>query len=581
MPHPAGVCMHGGVRTTSPERKAWRCLTGPWPWLLVLGAVAVVYHRVPQHRFVNFDDPMFIFDNSRVAGGLTGEGFRWAWTNKDAVLWQPLAWLGHMAVATVGGVAPGPHLVANVVLHALNAGLLVLVMRRLTGRAGCSLVAGLLFAVHPVNVEVAAWASQLKTTLSTAFFLTGLLAYTRPAGRWPALAGCGLSMLAKPMLGTFPALLMLLDRWPLGRAPAPGERGRWLRGHLPAVLLAAGLLAFTVLPWVAPAATDVAAMQAPDWRRLASVPVNIVASLGLYVWPVDLAVFYEERLGHSPLQVLAAVALLAGISGLGWRLRDTRPELLLGWGWFLLLILPSSGVLRAGQHAVADRYLYVPGIGLLIMGVWTVARAGLVVRVAWLPVALTVLIAGLLGWQAHRQTDYWVDSVALWRRVADVTTPGAVTHVNLGNALLAAGRMREAETELQAAARLEPDNPRAHLNLAIIAHQTGRINEAVALAERARVCAPRDARVLSTLGSLLDEVGRSGEALGLLEAAVRLDPRLPEAQLNLGVLLAKSGQLARAEVCFEQALHLRPEDPAAAANLNLVRRQRQAAGRSD
>ncbi|RXK53436.1 tetratricopeptide repeat protein [Oleiharenicola lentus] len=568
--------MHGGVRTSSPEPKAWRCLTGPWPWLLVFAAVAAVYHRVPHHRFVNFDDPMFIFENTRVAGGLTWEGFRWAWTNKDAVLWQPLAWLGHMTVATVGGVAPAPHLVANVALHALNAGLLVVVLRRLTGRAGCSLAAGLLFAVHPVNVEVAAWASQLKTTLSTAFFLTGLLAYSQPAGRWPSLVGCGLSMLAKPMLGTFPGLLMLLDRWPLGRAPAPGAWGRWLRGHLPAVLVAAGLLAFTVLPWVAPAANDVAAMQAPDWRRLASVPVNIVASLGLYVWPVDLAVFYEERLGHSPLQVLAAVALLAGISGLGWRWRHTRPELLLGWGWFLLLILPSSGVLRAGQHAVADRYLYVPGIGLLLMGVWTVARTGLMSRVAWLPATATILTAGLLGWQAHRQADYWADSVALWQRVADVASASATTHQNLGNALLTAGRWQEAETELQAAARLEPDNPRAHLNLAIIAHQTGRIAEAVTLAERARVCAPRDARVLSTLGSLLDEVGRTGEGLRLLEEAVRLDPRLPEAQLNLGVLLAKSGQLARAEVCFEQALRLRPGDPSAVANLNLVRRQRQA-----
>lgn len=559
-----------------PERNPQRHLTGAWPWLLVFLAVAAVYHRVPHHRFVNFDDPMFIFENSRVAGGLTWEGFRWAWTNKDAVLWQPLAWLGHMGVASVGGIAPGPHLVANVALHALNAGLLALVLRRLTGRAGCSLAAGLLFAVHPVNVEVAAWASQLKTTLSTAFFLTGLLAYTQPAARWPALAGCGLSMLAKPMLGTFPALLMLLDRWPLGRAPAPGARWRWLRGHLPAVALAAGLLALTVVPWVAPAASDVAAMQAPDWRRLAAVPVNIVASLGLYVWPVDLAVFYEERLGHTPLQVLAAVALLAGISGLAWRLRHVRPELLLGWSWFLLLLLPSSGVLRAGQHAVADRYLYVPGIGLLIMVVWSAARMEFDRRISWLPTALAILTAGVLGVLAHRQADHWTDSVALWRRVADVAPPSAVGHNNLGNALLAAGRLREAEAELQAAARLEPDNPRAYLNLAVIAHQTGRTHEAVALAEQARVCAPRDARVLSSLGSLLDETGRTGEGLQLLEEAVRLDPRLPEAQLNLGVLLAKSGQLARAESCFEQALRLRPGDPVAAGNLNLVRRQRQA-----
>ena len=555
-----------------------RCLAGPWPWLLALLAVAAVYHHVPHHRFVNFDDPMFIFENTRVAGGLTWEGFRWAWLNKDAVLWQPLAWLGHMAVASVGGVAPAPHLVANLALHALNAGLLVLVLRRLTGRAGCSLATGLLFAVHPVNVEVAAWASQLKTTLSTAFFLTGLLAYARPTGRWPALAGCGLSMLAKPMLATFPALLMLLDRWPLGRAPAPATRGRWLVGHLPALVLAAGLLTLTIIPWVAPAATDMAAMQAPDWRRLASVPVNIVASLGLYVWPADLAVFYEERLGHSPMHLLAAGALLAGISVLAWRLRNTRPELLLGWGWFLILFLPSSGVLRAGQHAVADRYLYAPGIGLLIMVVWSVARMDFSRRFPRLMTTLTVLTVVIFGWLAHRQADHWADSVALWRRVADVTAPGAVTRLNLGNALLAAGRLREAEAELQAAVRLEPANPRGHLNLAVIAHQTGRIKEAVAFAERARVCAPHDARVLSSLGSLLDEVGRSAEGLLMLEEAVRLDPRLPEAWLNLGVLLAKSGQLTRAESCFEQALRLRPGDPVAGANLDLVRRELQAGG---
>ncbi len=550
-------------------------------WLALAVAIAVVYRGVERHRFVNFDDPMYLYENGHVSAGLTAEGLRWAWTNKDTLQWQPVAWMAHMFVSGTAGMQPAPHLLANLLLHALNAGLLFALLRALTGAPGRSFAVALLFALHPVNVETAAWASQLKSTLSTAFGLGALLAYARSARRGGgfspgALGLLLLSLLAKPMLVAFPVLLALVDFWPLRRLPAargpgaPAAWGRWLLEKAPYLVAVAAIALVTALPWGAH--PEMNTVHGPDWPRLAAVPCNYVRYLGLLFWPARLAVLYPENLDYPRLQVAGALLLLLGVTFAAWRLRRRQPALLVGWGWFLFTLFPVSGIVQLGPQGIADRYLYVPGIGLLLAAVWLAADA-LGGRARFWPPVLTGLAAVVCGGLAHTQAGYWENSLTLWTRAAAVTPPSAVRHVNLGNALLDAGRDAEAETEFAAAIALAASDPRPYVNLAIIARRRGDPVRAVALLRHALALAPKDARIYSNLGSLLDDLGEKREARSLLEKAVELRPDLAEARINLGVLLASAGDLDRALACFEAAARLKPGDPAVEQNLQLVRRQ--------
>lgn len=553
---------------------------GSAPGIIALGlAIGAVYGGVWAHQFVNFDDPMFLSENTHVIAGLTTGSIRWAWTNKDALLWQPLAWMGHMTVSQFAGMQPAPHLLANLGLHWLNAALLYALLRSLTGAAGRSFAVALLFAVHPANVDTVAWASQLKTTLSTACFLASLLAYTASARRGERFNGgvllaFALSLLAKPMVLLFPVLLALLDFWPLRQVPPLDRRGwiRWLGPKIPFVVVAVAVVAVTVVPWAATTAVDMDTVHAPEWRRLAAVPGNYLTYLRLCVWPVDLAVLYPEQLDQPPLRVAGATLLLAGISAAAWLTRRRFPALLVGWGWFVVTLLPASGLVRPGQHAVADHYFYVPGIGLFLAAVWLVADLP---AVAWRPLRPGLLgaVALVAGWVAHAQVKYWQNSVTLWEHAAAVTPPSPAGQVNLGNALLGAGRDREAERAFNAALGLAGNDFRPYVNLAVIAQRRGDNAGAISLLRQALRLAPAEARILSNLGSLLQDAGQVPEARQLLERAVALRPELAEAQINLGVLLAQTGDLPRALVCFQAAVRLRPDDPVAQQNLQLVLRQ--------
>ncbi|MFI5336018.1 MAG: tetratricopeptide repeat protein [Opitutales bacterium] len=550
-------------------------------WVVLVAAVLAVYHGLGRHRFVNFDDPMYIYENGHVTAGLTAGDLHWAWTNKEALQWEPFTWMAHQSVCTLAGRQPAPHLLVNLALHALNAGLLFTVLWRLTGATGRSFAVALLFAVHPVNVETAAWASQLKSTLSMLFFLLALLAYTRTARRGGgsnrlALLALLASLLAKPMMFFFPLLLALLDFWPLGLLPpihGPAVRtawNRWLNGKLPFFLLVGVLGVTAVLPWGSH--PEMAAVHGFGWSRLAALPCRYAGYLGLLFWPANLAVLYPDQLDYPLLATAGSFVLLAGITVLAWRWRHRQPALLVGWGWYLLTMLPMSGVLRFGLQGMADRYLYVPAIGIFLAVVWLVADA---MAGRWRllrPVCLGA-VALLLAWQAHAQVAYWENSLTLWRHAAAVTPPSPVQHTNLGNALLEAGRDSEAEAEFRAAISMGSNDPRPYVNLAVIAQHRRDIAGAITLLRQALVLAPADARIHSNLGSLLQDAGQMAEARSHLERAVVLRPDLAEAQINLGVLLAQSGELARARECFEAALHLRPGDPVAWSNLQLVLRQ--------
>jgi Flp pilus assembly protein TadD len=549
--------------------------------------LAAVYGQVGWHQLVNFDDPAYLYENSQVRAGLTAGGWHWAWVNKEVGMWHPLTWLVHMLVSDIGQGRPGAHLLANLGCHWTNALLLFLLLRRATGAGGRSVAVALLFALHPVNVETVAWASQLKSTLSTVFLLGTLLAYTAYArsgdGRAYGLAllSAVFGLLAKPMLVSLPLLLLLWDFWPLGRIrgiAAPGEGVSWrrlLEEKVPFVLLALAGVILTLLPWGPQGAVNpVSSISAHGfpWERMLTAPINYLRYLAMFFRPVDLAVYYPHLSAGGAGRVGGAILLLAVISLLAWRNRRACPALFFGWGWFLVATLPVSGVLVIGPHDWADRYLYVPEMGLLVAVVWLVDEfAGAPAR-RW-PAVLLGATAALFAWLTFVQAGYWRDSLTLWRHAAAVTAPTALGHINLGNALLDAGRSTEAKAEFAAAIVLVDNDPRPYVNLAIIARQRGDPARAVDLLRHALVLAPKDARIYSNLGSLLDDLGEKAEAQTLLEKAVQLRPDLAEARVNLGVLLAQAGDLDGALANFETAARLKPGDPAVTRNLQLVRQQ--------
>ena len=581
---PLGVTYMAGVApffSQSPARPgaptARRVAVAAWAGLAF--AILAVYAQVAGHAFVNFDDPMYIYENGHVTAGLTADGLRWAFTNKDALQWQPLAWLGHMTVCEFWGVRPGAHLLVNLALHGLTAGFLWHVLARATGSAGRSFAVALLFAVHPTNVETVAWASQLKSTLSTACMLVAIGAYcdyamrNRRASYAVACTALALGLLAKPMLVSLPLVLGLLDHWPLRRAPwnCPAVTWRrWLGEKIPFLLLAFAGVIVNALPWGSHAELGTIARVGP--ARIIHALANTAVYLRKWIIPIDLGVLYPER---TDLPIAAAVAggvLIIALSAWAWRVRKTQPAVALGWGWCLVTLVPVSGLIPLGPQALADRYLYVPGIGLLILAVWGAADR----LAAWTPRtrAVVVMAAGLVcAAVAHWQTGFWRDSLTLWQRAAAVAPPSATLHLNLGNALLQRGRLPEAEAEFARSLQFEPQNPRPYINLALIAERRGERTAALSLLGQAQQLAPRDARIYSNRGSLLHDLGRIDEAQESLQAALALQPTLFEAHLNLGVVLIVRGDLAGAVRCFESAARLRPGDASTEHNLALARAQ--------
>ncbi|HRG56536.1 MAG TPA: tetratricopeptide repeat protein, partial [Lacunisphaera sp.] len=337
--------------------------------------------------------------------------------------------------------------------------------------------------------------------------------------------------------------------------------------NLPYAVVAGVIVLVTALPWGAH--PEMATVHGVEWPRLAALPCQYFRYLGLVFWPADLAVLYPEKLDYPPLLEVGALLLLLAITSAAWRWRGRHPALLVGWAWFGLSLFPVSGIVQLGPQGIADRYLYVPGIGLLVAVVWLVAD---VLPARW-PARVAGVAAAACIWLAQEQAGHWENSLTLWSHASAVTAPSAIRHINLGNALMLAGRDAEAEARLAAAISLAPRDPRPLVNLAVIAQRHGDAAKAVGLLRQARALAPADARICSNLGSLLDDRGEKAEGRALLETAVQLNPALVEARINLGVVLAQAGELDAALASFEAAARLKPGDPAVMHNLELVRGQ--------
>ncbi len=531
--------------------------------LLLAFATLLVYLPVGRFSFLDFDDPTYVTSNSQVICGLTGADISWAFTAFHAGNWHPLTWLSHMLDCQLFGPNAGAQHFVNVLWHALNVMLLFLWLTQLTGRMGPAMFIAALFAWHPLHVESVAWISERKDVLSTGFALLTLLAYTHYAQNhdrrslWLALIAFTLGLLAKPMLVTLPCVLLLLDYWPLQRL-IPFKK---------ALLEKMPFFALTVISCVVTFIAQhrgeavLSLAQESLWNRLENAPLAVAGYLGKLFMPVDLCVLYPLR-EHIPLwQVALAVTVLAVISAIAWNWRSKRPYFLMGWLWFLGMLVPVIGLVQVGVQAMADRYMYIPSIGFFIAGVFLLAEWAermQTPRAIETGFAAVICSACILG--TEYQLPFWQDSETLFRRAIAVTTNNDVAHLNLGAALASQGRYDEAIEQFQDALRIRTGWYQIHNNIGMIMDIDQRPAEAVAEFRQAIQLDPRIPAVHNNLGATLVELGQYAEAQKEFAEAERLDPQYAWPHVETAKLLLAQGRDVDAVAELRTAIQLQPDN---------------------
>lgn len=529
-------------------------------------AVLATYAGVRGCGFVELDDPQYVTGNWIVRRGLTWDGVTWAFTTGHAANWHPLTWLSHMLDVELFGLEPWGHHVTSVVLHAANAVLALLAFERLTRAFWRSAAVAALFALHPLRVESVAWVSERKDLLCAFFFLALLLAYARyverPSKRLygVALVLYALGLLSKPMLVTAPFVLLLLDAWPLRRLGSALERKRAVIEKLPFLALALGSSLATF--W---AQHSGGAVQGVGTIALAMRALNAVLSYGRYLqhfaWPQGLCAYYPYPRGGQIVALTLSAAVLVALSVFAFAGRARRPYLPVGWLWFLGMLVPVVGLVQVGSQAYADRYTYLPLLGIALALVWSVADALANARAPrWLGPALATAAIAACAWLSHVQVRFWTDSITLFERALAVTRENAFAHQSLGNALVDRGRLDEALVHLREALRLTPNFAYAHNGLGAALYTRGELDEAEVHLRRAIEIDPRYAAPRYNLGLALEQRGKLDEALECHARAAELDPWLAQAHAHLAKLLGSRGRLDEALVHYERARELQPSD---------------------
>ena len=515
-----------------------------WLLLLLIAVITLaVYWPVLGNNFITYDDPDYVTGNLMVRRGLTGEGFAWAFSAFHAGNWHPITWLSHMLDVELFGINPEGHHAVGLLFHTANALLLCTLLSRLTGFRGRSAIVALLFALHPLHVESAAWIAERKDVLSTFFWLLTMMAYFRYTQKpsllhyLPVLLFFAMGLMAKQMLVTLPVILLLMDWWPLDRfhnrhtGPEGSRLGSMLAEKVPLLLMAAGAAVITIR-----AQSSAGAIARSDHHSLLIASGNALLSYVNYIrkmfWPTDLALFYPfEPSAVTVLPVLASLLLLSLLSAFALMQAKKRPWLTFGWFWYLITLLPAIGFIRIGSQAMADRYTYIPLIGLFLAAVWEAAVAVSKLKSGKLVAAgLTAAVLGTLAWLTFIQVSLWQDSFTLYRHALDVVERNWLAHNNLGILLSQHHRNDEAVVHFRETVRLNPSGGAGFRNL----------------------------------GNSLQMAGKNNEAIHAFREAVRLDPDDADGHFRLGYAYLSTGnrELAMTEYHYLQRL-----DPLRAAAL--------------
>ena len=589
------------------------------PAILGCLALAVVtlalYSPVVKHSFINFDDQSYVVKNLHVKSGLTWSTFTWSLTSTEESNWHPLTWLSHAMDWDLYGSNSGGHHATNVVLHVFNVLLLFLLLFRATGSAGRSFLVAALFAVHPLNVESVAWVAERKNVLSTLFFLLAIAAYgwyAKKPGiqRYLILVGGFVFGLAsKPMVITLPFVLMLLDFWPLQRiegwSPAFKAEGKTRKTRGASSFEVNAMRAFVIpqvrlsklvlekLPLllfcVGSAAITVIAQRASSIRTLARFPLdvrlkNAAYAYAMYVWkafwPTRLALFYPHPLASlAAWRLVVALLILAAVTGLAWKQRLTHRYLMVGWLWYLGTLVPVIGLVQVGDQAMADRYAYIPMLGIFVMVVWGAADWADLRRIGfWWRGGVPVVVLAALSFLAWRQIGYWQSSYDIWSHTLAVTENNPLAESDLAGALHATDRFEEALPHYRNATRMQPRDPKHHADLAEDLAECGRLQDAIYEYE-ATIQLSSDAieqgRSYQSLAILHGELGQYPEVRESYRYALRAAPQLTaetihslskevaqthvgQGYLVLGILLDEAGRTADARGAYQQALALDP-----------------------
>jgi protein O-mannosyl-transferase len=581
--------------------------------------IVLVYSQTRQFEFVELDDPAYVFQNPHIMSGLTGDNLKWVFTSIHAGYWHPLTSISHMFDAELYGNWAGGHHLTNMLIHCATSMLLFAALRRLTGELWPCAFAAAVFALHPLRVESVAWVAERKDVLSGFFFTLTLLAYARYAQRpsflryllvaLPLILG----LMSKPMLVTVPFVLLLLDYWPLHRlrqGAGPKTVARLLAEKAPLLALAVAFSVLTVFTQdrAVKALSDISMM-----ARVTNAAVSYVAYCRQMLWPSELTVFYPHPKDSLPdWQVIGAFGLLIWITAMAIRARRTRPYLLVGWLWYLGMMFPVIGLMQSGFQARADRFTYLPQIGLAIALAWWAADLAVLWQLR--PRNLAIAAAGVIAILAAcswLQAGYWCNTMSLFNRALDHTTQNYFIQYHLGIALGREARLtgreelfNEAIEHLRKAEAINPNDYGTQFNYGLLlcgvnrneegivhlrrsvelsptsfeavnelsvalyglattlnpAEKQRRLDEAATACESARNLNPRFANVYVNFGSVRADQGRFEEAIALLQQAIALDSNFAQAYVSLGRTYYRMGKLSETIGAFREALRLQPDD---------------------
>lgn len=550
----------------------------------LVALTAMVFAPAREFEFVNYDDLEFVVDNPHVATGLNGENVRWAFANAYRATGGPITWLSHMLDVELYGLDAGAHHTVNIGMHGAASLAALFALWTLTGALGPSAFVAALFAVHPLHVESVAWISERKDVLSAFFWFASLWAYARFArGRHRSLyalliVAFVLGLMSKPMVATLPLVLLLLDAWPLARFSGDHRTmsvaWQLIREKLPLVIASAVSMGLVLA-----AQNQIGAVadfeRVPLLLRLENAIVVLVIYAGKLFWPANLAVFYPYPAALSPGLVIACALILIGVTAGVIRLFRQVPAMTIGWFWYLITILPVIGIVQVGGHQMADRFTYIPFVGLFIAVAWGMRAALQAVRTT--PAVATFLAVAVVivsAIDARAQTLYWRDGVTLWEHAASVTRDNARAYANLGVALARDRQFSRAIVEYQHALAIEPADANTHNNLALALVERGEQASALSHYREAVRLKPGYGNAHNNLANLLSEMGQQDEALTHHREAIRLNPDDPLPVINLAITLAQMGRIDEAIRQLQSAVTLNPSDARARQLLSELTRQR-------
>jgi tetratricopeptide (TPR) repeat protein len=553
--------------------------------VILLGAVTLaVYASLLRSDFTRYDDDRYITRNSNVQRGLTWKGFLWTFNIGYASNWHPLTWLSHMLDVELFGLRPAGHHATSLVFHLVNVLLLFFFLKRISGRLWESAFVAALFAVHPLHVESVAWIAERKDVLSTTLGLLTLWTYAAYVGspsprRYASLIGLfALGLMAKPMLVTLPFVLLLLDYWPLRRFQAqkiksrrwPGWRLIWEK--IPLFILAAASCVATTI-----AQQKGGALSPQELLPLGVRVANALTSYGRYilltVWPAKLAVLYPHPGAGLPIwqPVVSALALISLTYAL-IRVRRKFPYLIMGWLWYLGTLVPVIGLVQVGSQAMADRYTYLPLVGLFVAATWGVRD--LTVKTLKKPEKRIAVLAGLLiivlAARARVQAGTWRNTETLFRQAIAVTKGNSIAHNSLGEALLLKGELDEAIVHFREALRIDPGYAFAHFNLAHAFSLRGNWEEAVPHYQKGLEIRPQDVAALSELGIAFSKLGNWEEAMACFQEALRIKPDDPNNRYRLALAFIGGQDYESAVEQFSEVLRIKPDWPEAHHNMSVA-----------